>query len=90
MSSGLASLPLPFVYVNNTPDESRPTNKSLPTGELLNGTKSYELIVTYFTTNSLTPDEINQMGYEMLKELYPKVGGQVAKKNSISSVAYIA
>ncbi|XP_068722705.1 uncharacterized protein [Montipora capricornis] len=73
VSSGLASLPLPFVYVNNTPDESRPTNKSLPTGELLNGTKSYELIVTYFTTNSLTPDEINQMGYEMLKELYPKV-----------------
>ena len=73
VSSGLYSLPLEFVYVNNTADTSRPTNKSLPTGQLLDGKKSYEQIVTYFTTNSMTPNQINIMGYKMLGELYPQV-----------------
>lgn len=73
VSSGLYSLPLEFVYVNNTADTSRPTNKSLPTGQLLDGKKSYEQIVTYFTTNSMTPNQINIMGYKMLAELYPQV-----------------
>ncbi|KAJ7372441.1 hypothetical protein OS493_018945 [Desmophyllum pertusum] len=54
VSSGLATLPLSFVYVNNTADKSRPTNKSLPTGEPLNGKKSYQQIVSYFTTNSMS------------------------------------
>ena len=75
VSSGLATLPLSFVYINDTVDESRPTNKSLPTGERLDGKKSYEKIVTYFTTNSITPDEIHQLGYKMLNELYPQVSG---------------
>lgn len=75
MSSGLATLPLSFVYVNNTADKSRPTNKSLPTRELLNGTKSYQQIVSYFTTNSMSLDEIYKLGLKMLNELYPQVGG---------------
>ena len=79
VSSGLASLPLPFVYVNNTADKSRPTNKSLPTGEKLDGKKSYEQIVSYFTTNSMSPDEINKLGFEMLNELYPQVCGHDGK-----------
>lgn len=73
VSSGLATLPLSFVYVNNTAIKSRPTNKSLPTGELLNGKKSYQQIVSYFTTNTMTPDEIHDLGFKMLKELYPQV-----------------
>lgn len=73
VSSGLATLPLSFVYANNTAIKSRPTNKSLPTGELLNGTKSYKQIVSYFTTNTMTPDDIHELGYKMLKELYPQV-----------------
>ena len=75
VSSGLATLPLSFVYINDTVDKSRPTNKSLPTGESLDGKKSSEKIVTYFTTNSITPDEIHQLGYKMLNELYPQVSG---------------
>ena len=82
MSSGLATLPLSFVYVNDTAEKSRPTNKSLPTGEKLNGKKSYEKIVTYFTTNSMTPDEINKLGFKMLNELYPQVSGDTPKSKT--------
>lgn len=77
VSSGLATLPLSFVYVNNTADKSRPTNKSLPTGEPLNGKKSYQQIVSYFTTNSMSPADIHQLGFTMLNELYPQVGSGV-------------
>ncbi|PFX16666.1 hypothetical protein AWC38_SpisGene19047 [Stylophora pistillata] len=74
VSSGLATLPLPYVYVNNIADKSRPTNRSLPTGERLNGKDSYKLIVSYFTTNTMSPKEINDLGFKMLNELYPQVG----------------
>lgn len=73
VSSGLATLPLSFVYVNNTADKSKPTNKSLPTGEVLNGKKSYQQIVSYFTTNTMSPEEIYELGLKMLNELYPQV-----------------
>ena len=79
VSSGLATLPLSFVYVNNTAIKSRPTNKSLPTGELLNGKKSYQQIVSYFTTNTMSPDDIHDLGFKMLKELYPQVGDGILK-----------
>ena len=79
VSSGLATLPLSFVYANNTAIKSRQTNKSLPTGELLNGTKSYKQIVSYFTTNTMTPDDIHELGYKMLKELYPQVRDMIFK-----------
>ena len=79
VSSGLATLPLSFVYVNNIPIKSRPTNKSLPTGELLNGKKSYQQIVSYFTTNTMSPDDIHDLGFKMLKELYPQVGDGILK-----------
>lgn len=59
--------------MDNTADKSRPTNKSLPTGEKLNGKESYKKLVTYFTTNNMSPDEINKLGFKMLNELYPQV-----------------
>lgn len=71
VSSGPATLPLSFVYVNNTADKSKPTNKSLPTGEVLNGKKSYQQIVSYFTTITMSPEEIYELGLKMLNELYP-------------------
>ena len=79
VSSGLATLPLSFVYVNSTADKSKPTNKSPPTGELLNGKKSYQQIVSYFTTNTMSPDEIYKLGLKMLNELYPQVGEVLQK-----------
>ena len=79
VSSGLASLPLSTVYVNNTADKSKPTNKSLPTGEILNGKKSYQQIVSYFTTNTMSPEEIYELGLKMLNELYPQVSDEIRK-----------
>ncbi|KAJ7390544.1 hypothetical protein OS493_024581 [Desmophyllum pertusum] len=39
----------------------------------LNGTKAYESIMPYFTTITKTPDQVHQLGREMLKKLYPEV-----------------
>lgn len=49
------------------------TSKMLPTGEILNGSKSYEMIMSYFTTNSLTPNEVNILGRKQLEKLFPQV-----------------
>ena len=73
VSSGLSSLPLPYVYVNGVPDKTKPTTQRLPTGERLNGSKAYENIMSYFTTNDLTPDQVHDIGVKMVDELYPQV-----------------
>lgn len=49
------------------------TTKQLPDGEPLNGKKAYQSIMSYFTTISKTPDEVHQLGKDMLKKLYPEV-----------------
>ena len=72
ISSGLAELPLSSVYVNGS-RTAVSTTKQLPTGETLDGKKAYESILPYFTTTSLSPDEIHQLGNEMLAKLYPEV-----------------
>ena len=74
VSSGLAGLPLKYVYTNGIANKSRPTDPALPlTDRVLDGKKSYEMIMSYFTTNDMTPDEVHQLGWEMLNKLYPKV-----------------
>ncbi|KAK3717884.1 hypothetical protein QZH41_014888, partial [Actinostola sp. cb2023] len=74
VSSGLAGLPLKYVYTNGIANKSRPTDPALPlTDRVLDGKKSYEMIMSYFTTNDMTPDEVNKLGWEMLNKLYPKV-----------------
>lgn len=72
VSSGLASLPLSHVYVKGN-QTAQTTSKQLPSGEPLNGTKAYESILPYFTTISKTPDQVHQLGKEMLWKLYPEV-----------------
>ena len=73
MSSGFSTLPLPYVYINGTPDLAQPTTGKLPTGEKLNGAKAYEYIMSFFTTNEMTPKEVYDMGLEALNQLYPQV-----------------
>ena len=74
VSSGLASLPLDFVYFKGTKNTSWPTSKMLPkTSEELSGRKAYSMILPYFTTNDMTPFEVHQLGKEQLKQLYPLV-----------------
>lgn len=72
ISSGLASLPLSYVYINGT-STGQATTKKLPTGEPLDGKKAYKKIMPYFTTNDMTPDEVHSLGYKMLNQLYPEV-----------------
>ena len=73
MSSGLASLPLNYEYMDEVKTDIK-TSKMLPTGEILNGSKSYEMIMSYFITNtSLTPNEVNILGRKLLEKLFPQV-----------------
>jgi uncharacterized protein (DUF885 family) len=72
VSSGLASLPLKYIYINASQTQTKTTQK-LPSGESLDGRRSYERILYYFTTSEdLTPDKIHELGKEKLKTLYPE------------------
>ena len=72
MSSGLSKLPLDNVYLDGVKTKNK-TNKTLPTGEpLLKGTRTYEMIVSYFTTNNMTADEIYDLGLKQVGLLYPQ------------------
>ena len=73
MSSGLATLPLDHVWVDGKENKSWPTNKKLPTGEMLDGNMAYSEIMAYFTTNDMTPDDVYSLGYKQVNKLYPQV-----------------
>ena len=89
ISSGLANLPLKYIYVNGTRSDNQ-TTQSLPFGEKLNGTKSYEAILYYFTTSEeLTPDKIHELGKKKLQELYAeaeKAAESVTSKSGDNAV----
>ena len=84
MSSGLATLPLDYVWVDGKENKSWPTDKMLPTGEMLDGKMAYSEIMAFFTTNEMTPDYVNQLGKEQLKKLYPQVSTQISINQSIN------
>ena len=70
ITSGLANLPLKYIYENGT-RTGKPTTQKLPFGEKLNGSKAYERILYFFTTSEeYTPDRIHDLGQEKLKTLY--------------------
>lgn len=70
ISSGLTSLPLEYIYINGSQTRERTTQK-LPFGEKLNGNKSYERILYFFTTSEdLTPEKIHELGKQNLRILY--------------------
>ena len=91
-SSGLATLPLDHVWVDGKENTSWPTNKKLSDGEKLfelDGKKAYSMIMPYFTTNEMTPEEVNKLGYDQLNELYPQVCTSCSKKPLNSSCLVI-
>lgn len=61
------------MWVDGNQNTSWATNKTLPLGGVLNGTKAYEMIMPYYTTNEMTPDTVHNLGYEQLKKFYPQV-----------------
>lgn len=89
IASGLANLPLKYIYVNDTKTD-RPTTQKLPFGEKLNGSKAYERILYFFTTSEdYTPDRVYDLGQEKLKMLYPeaiKAAGNVTGKSGNDAV----
>ena len=73
VSSGLGNLPLKYVWVDSKENKSWPTDPYLPTGEPLNGKQAYSKIMSYFTTNAMTPAEVHELGKKQLSILYPMV-----------------
>lgn len=49
VSRGMAARPVDFVFYNGVKTSNR-TSKRLPTGELINGTTSYNQVLSYITT----------------------------------------
>ena len=73
VSSGLNDLPLSHIYFNGTKTDQK-TSPFLPTGERLNGRKTYEKLVAFYTTTNLTSDEIYNLGWKQINSIYSKVG----------------
>ncbi|KAL9986429.1 hypothetical protein ACROYT_G000576 [Oculina patagonica] len=71
VSSGLASLPLAHVWFDGKENTSWPTKTKLSTGDKLDGKKAYAMILPYFTTNDMTPMQVQNLGKEQLSLLYP-------------------
>lgn len=72
-ASGLANLPVDYVYTDGIADKSQPTTKILPTGEKLNGKESYKMILSYFTTTDISPEDIFAEGKRQLDFFYGQV-----------------
>lgn len=78
ISSGLATLPLSYIYKNGNNTGIRTTGK-LPSGEPLSGKEAYTMILPYFTTNQMSPGDVYSLGEKMLGQLYPRAV-EIAKK----------
>ena len=71
ISSGWSSLPLKYVYVNNTPTVR--TTGQLPTGEPLDGKKAYDKLLSYWTTTEVKADELYKLGHDLTDKIYNEV-----------------
>ena len=87
LASGMAELPVDYIYIDDNPT-SISTTKRLPiTGEILSGKNSYKNILPYFTTSEITPERVNEIGKERLQILYPQVWDRKSNLESASSLA---
>ncbi|XP_074635217.1 uncharacterized protein LOC141893725 [Acropora palmata] len=68
VASGLANLPVNFVYTDGVPGKR--TTKILPgTNRKLSGKETYTRILSYFTTTDITPEEVHENGTSLLDSL---------------------
>eukprot|EP00794_Sanderia_malayensis_P004766 gene4766-5393_t len=89
MSSGLGNLPVANVYTNGIPGE-KTTQKMPITNAPLSGKASYKLILPYFTTSAITPEEINKEGERQLKLFYSetlKISRKIIKEANTTEEA---
>ncbi|XP_020917030.1 uncharacterized protein LOC110254389 isoform X2 [Exaiptasia diaphana] len=74
VASGLSDLPLDYVYVDGDPDVNQKTTKTLPgTGKRLDGKETYRVIMSYFTTSDITPEQVYKEGLKQLNIFMPQV-----------------
>lgn len=72
VASGLANLPVNVVYTDGIPGNR--TTKILPgSRQALNGKETYRMILSYFTTTSITPEDVYREGVKQLNNLMPQV-----------------
>jgi len=72
VASGLANLPIKYVWLDQNQTDIE-TTQTLPTGEKLNGAKSYEMMLPYFTTTKkYNATSIYLLGESQLKKLYKR------------------
>ena len=74
--SGMSSLPVDYIYEDGVRTSTRTTKKLPLTGQPLDGRTTYVNTLPYFTTSDITPDEINKIGEDGLKALYPQVNNE--------------
>jgi hypothetical protein len=68
--SGLSNLPLDKVWLDQK-ETNETTTKKLPTGEMLDGKKSYEMILPYFTTSKRYDSAtVYALGVQQVDKLY--------------------
>ena len=74
VSSGLAGLPVDFIYADGRKTLTQ-TTKTLPiTGQKLSGKEIYKnQMLPFFTTSDVSPEDIYNTGQEILAKLYPQV-----------------
>ena len=74
IASGLAGLPVDYIYIDGNATILRTTKTLTITGQKLSGKESYKnQILPYFTTSDFSPEDIYKTGQEILATLYPQV-----------------
>ena len=90
VASGLANLPLPYIWLDQNKTSIKTTQK-LPTGESLDGKKTYDMILPYFTTSkAYTAKTIFELGIKQRDKLYSEaieITKELTGKNETTAVA---
>ena len=69
VSSGLSSLPLPYMYVDEIAKSDQSTTQELPSRDRLSGAQTYLKLISVFTTLVVSPEKLKHISQEKLDEL---------------------
>jgi len=73
VASGLGGLPLAYEYLNGEPQEDKPTDKTLPTGEAIDVSAGYRKFMRYYTTSNTTGADAIRLGYKLVNKFYDEI-----------------
>ena len=69
VASGLSSLPLPYMYVDEIAKSDQPTTQELPSRDRLSCAQTYLKLISVFTTLVVSPEKLKHISQEKLDEL---------------------